>query len=166
MSVDAAPPPRKRSGEDRRFARAAARLGVVQALYQMEMTGGSRASVQAEFEAHRLGAEIDGEAYREADRKHFRDVLKGVVEHQASLDHEIDTMLARDWSMTRIDPTLRALLRAASYEIVHREDIPARAAISEYVDVAKAFFTGDEPKFVNAALDAIARRHRSGMAVR
>jgi N utilization substance protein B len=144
-----------------RLARSAARLAAVQALYQMELTGAPWQTVRAEFEAHRLGAEIEGARYREADVDFFRAILRGVVEGQAAIDQLTNRALVAKWPLGRIDPTLRALFRAAGYELTARPDIPARVTIGEYVDVAKAFFAeGREAKFVNAVLDHMAREAR------
>ena len=145
-----------------RLARSAARLAAVQALYQMEVAGADWQTVREEFETHRLGAEIEGALYREADVSHFRDILKGVVEDQARIDQLTDRALVVKWPLGRIDATLRALFRAAGYELTARPDIPPKATIGEYVDVAKAFFEeGKEAKFVNAVLDHMAREVRA-----
>lgn len=141
--------------------RGAARLAAVQALYQMEMTGATLPDILAEYETFRLGGEIDGEQYREADPLFFRDIVAGVVREQRKLDPDIDAALTRAWPLTRVDTTLRAILRAGAYELANRTDVPARVAISEYVDVARAFFEGDVPPMVNAVLDALGRTLRA-----
>jgi N utilization substance protein B len=144
-----------------RLARSAARLAAVQALYQMEIGGEGWQAVQREFEDHRLGAEIEGEQYREADVALFRDILKGVVARQSSIDKLTDRALVEKWPLGRIDATLRAIFRAAGHELTARPDIPPKVSIGEYVDVAKAFFSfGKEAKFVNAVLDHMAREAR------
>jgi N utilization substance protein B len=140
--------------------RGAARLAAVQALYQMELAGTDIADVVAEFEAFRLGKEIDGEQYRSADAGWFRDLVAGVVAEQRSIDPAIHAALARDWPLGRVDATLRAILRAGVYELRHRPDVPGRVVITEYVDVAKAFFGEDEPRIVNGVLDRLAREAR------
>jgi N utilization substance protein B len=151
----------KPSKDEKRLMRSAARLAAVQALYQMELTGAPWNRVQAEFENHRLGAEIEGDQYREADVALFRDLLRGAVERQVEIDKATDQALVEAWPLGRIDPTLRAIFRAAGYELTARADIPWKVAITEYVDVAKAFFEGGkEPKFVNAVLDHMARQLR------
>ncbi len=151
-----------RAHTEARLARSAARLAAVQALYQMEVAGADRQTVQEEFETHRLGAEIEGAHYREADVTFFREILAGVVADQAAIDQLTDRALVAKWPLGRIDTTLRALFRAAGYEITARPDIPARVSIGEYVDVAKAFFAeGKEAKFVNAVLDHMARETRA-----
>jgi N utilization substance protein B len=141
-------------------ARRAARLGAVQALYQMELSGDDAESVAQEFVDHRLGREpeISG---GEADEDFFRALVNGVPQHQVEIDSSIARCLSSDWRLERIDSILRAILRAAAYELIGRRDVPAKAAIDEYVELTHAFFNGDEPKFVNAALDKLARRKRA-----
>lgn len=141
--------------------RGAARLGAVQALYQMDIGGTSLQQVVAEFENVRLGKEIDGEQYLEADVAYFRGILAGVVKEQVQLDPLIHKALTPDWPLSRIDSLLRAVLRAASFELLRRKDVPAKVIISEYVDVTKAYFLEDEPKMVNGVLDHIAREVRA-----
>jgi N utilization substance protein B len=140
--------------------RGAARLAAVQALYQMDLGGASLPDVLAEFESYRLGKEIDGEQYRDADFAFFRDIVSGVVREQQTLDPIVHTTLSAGWPLARVDVTLRAILRAGAYELAGRSDVPARVVIAEYVDVAKAFFEGEVPAMVNGVLDAIARRMR------
>jgi N utilization substance protein B len=141
--------------------RGAARLAAVQALYQMEIGGAELGDVVAEFEAFRLGKEIDGLEFREADPVWFRDVVTGVVREQRQIDPRIHLALTEDWPLRRIDVTLREIMRAATYELIARKDVPARVIITEYVDVAKAFFVEDEPKLANGVLDRIAREVRA-----
>lgn len=140
--------------------RGAARLAAVQALYQMDIGGATLPDVLAEFESYRLGKEVDGEQYRNADPAFFRDIVAGVVRNQQMLDPIVHTTLTGDWPLARIDVTLRAILRAGAYELSSRADVPARVVIAEYVDVAKAFFEDEEPSMVNGVLDALARRLR------
>lgn len=140
--------------------RGAARLAAVQALYQMDLGGASLPDVIAEFETYRLGKELDGDQYRDADRAFFRDIVTGVVRDQRSLDPAIDAALSSDWPLNRIDATLRAILRAGAFELACRPDVPARVVISEYVEVAKAFFEEEVPGMVNGVLDALARKMR------
>jgi len=144
----------------RHVARSAARLAAVQALYQMELTGRDVAEVAAEFVVHRLETPTDGLDLSNADKDFFRALLTGVVDHQVEIDNLIARALAKDWTLERLDSILRALLRAGAFEIALRPDVPPRAAIDEYVEVARAFFEGEEPKFVNGVLDAIARQAR------
>jgi N utilization substance protein B len=143
------------------LTRSAARFAAVQALYQMEISGTDWETVRREFEDHRLGAEIEGNQYHEADVELFRDILEGVVTHQSAIDHLTDRALVAKWPLGRIDATLRAVFRAAGHELSARPDIPPKVSIGEYVDVAKAFFEdGREAKFVNAVLDHMARKVR------
>ncbi|MEL6476179.1 MAG: transcription antitermination factor NusB [Pseudomonadota bacterium] len=146
---------------DARLARSAARLAAVQALYQIELTGADWRSVRREFEDHRLGAEIEGATYREADLRHFRKVLEGVIADQRGIDQLTDRALIDRWPLGRVDPTMRAIFRAAGQELTARADIPPKVIIGEYIDVTKAFFAeGRESKFVNAVLDHMAREAR------
>lgn len=142
--------------------RGAARLGAVQALYQMDVGGAPLPAVIGEFEAHRLGAELEGMQLRPADVDFFRALVSGVVEDQRRIDPIIDAALPPTWPLTRIDLTLRAILRCGVFELVSRRDVPARVAIAEYVDIAKAFFAADEPGLVNGVLDHVARNMRPG----
>ena len=147
--------------QEARLARSAARLASVQALYQIELTEADWRKVVVEFDQHRLGAEIEGIQYREADPSHFRKTVEAVIENQSKIDQLTDRALVERWPLGRIDPILRALFRAAGAEITVRDDIPHKVIIGEYVDVAHAFFPdGREPKFVNAVLDHMAREAR------
>ncbi|MEM8550845.1 MAG: transcription antitermination factor NusB [Pseudomonadota bacterium] len=140
--------------------RAVARLAAVQALYQMDVTGAGARDVVKEFELFRLRQDIDGQTLRAIDEAWFEALVSGVVDHQRSIDAAIDTALKEGWPLRRIDLTLRALLRSGVFELSHKPDVPPRVAISEYVEVAKAFFAGDEPRLVNGVLDKVARRVR------
>lgn len=141
--------------------RGAARLAAVQALYQMDIAGAGINDVFAEFESHWIGNEVEGEKYLPAEAAFFRDVVSGVVRDQAKLDPLIDDALQKGWPLKRIDAILRAVLRAGSYELQHRKDVPGRVVVSEYVDVAHAFVEKDETGMVNAVLDQIARQFRA-----
>jgi N utilization substance protein B len=140
--------------------RGTARLAAVQALYQMDIVGAGLLEIAAEYEAYRLGKEVDGTVYREADAQWFRAILSGVVEHQKEIDPVIGQSLTEGWPLSRLDSTLRAILRAGVYELMKRADVPVAVIVSEYVDIAKAFYDEDEPKLVNAVLDRVARRVR------
>lgn len=143
--------------------RSRARLAAAQALYQMEMAGEDAGDVVTEFRSHRLGFERDsGEAEMlgEADEKLFAAIVEGVVARQAEVDKAIAGTLAAGWSLERIDSTLRALLRAAAFEILVRDDIPARVILDEYVRVAAAFFGDTEIGFANGVLNTLARKSR------
>ncbi|WP_136658803.1 transcription antitermination factor NusB [Nitratireductor sp. XY-223] len=140
--------------------RGAARLAAVQALYQMDVGGTGVLEVVSEYEMHRLGKELDGDLYRQADPAWFRAIVSGVVEQQRTLDPLIRTSLTEDWPLSRLDSTLRAILRAGTYEIANRRDVPVAVIVTEYVDIGRAFFDDDEPKLINAVLDRIAKRVR------
>ena len=145
---------------DKRALRGAARFYAVQALFQMEKSGQTVESIQREFETHRIGVETDDEAWIDADLGHFRHLLDVAVNHQARIDQLTDRALVAKWPIARIDPTLRALFRAAGAELVESQT-PPRVVITEFVQLAEAFFAeGREAKFVNAVLDHMARELR------
>jgi len=144
----------------RASSRSAARLAAVQALYQMDMTGIDLNEVIAEFETHRLGKEVEGWQLHTAEKAFFRNLVEGVVREQLRIDPLIDQQLAEGWRLTRVDSILRAILRAGVFEILARPDIPVRVIISEYVDIAHAFFAEDEPKVVNGILDKLSHKVR------
>jgi len=145
---------------NRAASRSAARLAAVQALYQMDMTGIDLNEVVTEFEMHRLGQEVEGEQYCQAEADFFRNLVEGVVREQRRLDPMIDQQLAEGWRLTRVDSILRAILRSGAYELLLRDDVPARVVITEYVDIAHAFFGEDEPKVVNGILDRLGHKAR------
>jgi len=140
--------------------RSAARLAAVQALYQMEVADKGLNDILAEFEAHWIGREIEGDQYNPAELAFFRDVVSGVQRDQFAIDRALDDALAKGWPLKRVDALMRAILRAAFYELQSRADVPARVAIMEYVDVAGAFYGHDESGMINAVLDALARQAR------
>lgn len=158
-------------------ARSMSRAATVQALYQMDMAGTDINAVIQEFEVHRLnpnrvassglaGPEADaetepGETLEGADIQFFADLLRGVVRRQRDIDPMVDQHLADGWRLVRIDSTLRAILRSATFELLERTDVPARVVITEYINIAHAFFEGDEPRVVNGVLDRIARKVRA-----
>ena len=142
--------------------RSAARLAAVQALYQMDLSGKGVIDAFAEFEAFWIGREVEGIAFQPSDTPFFRDILSGVVENQRAIDLKVDAALAAGWPLTRIEAVLRAILRAGTYELMFRKDVPARVVITEYVDVTHGFYGEDEPGLVNAVLDAVAREVRPG----
>jgi N utilization substance protein B len=137
--------------------RGAARLAAVQALYQMDIGRATLEDTLAQFGAFHLGREIEGEQYLPADADFFRQIVAGVAKHQLQVDPTVDKALAEGWPIGRVDATLRAILRAAAFELLQRKDIPARVVITEYVDVARAFYEDDAAGLVNGALDKIAR---------
>ncbi|GAM06407.1 transcription antitermination factor NusB [Novosphingobium sp. MBES04] len=141
-------------------SRAAARLAAVQALYQFDMEGTPQASLLDEFRRHRLGMEIDDEKFADADIPFFDDVVKGVIARRDEIDEIVSGKLAEGWALTRLDKTMLQILRAGAYELMARADVPTGAVITEYVDVAHAFFDEREAKFVNGVLDAVAKSVR------
>ncbi len=151
---------------DRREARkankrGAARLAAVQALYQMDIAGTDLNDILAQFESHWLGGEVEGDKYLPAEAAYFRDIVRGVVADQRSLDPVIDQALSKGWPLKRVEALLRAVLRAGAFELIGKKDVPARVIVSEYVDVANAFVDRDETGMVNAVLDMLARSARA-----
>jgi len=147
-------------------ARSVARLAAVQALYQMEVSSVGAEAVIREFAEHRFDRTVPGEPGEEvtlaqADEAFFADLVRGVVEHQRAVDGAIAKRLASGWRLDRLDATARAILRAGAYELSHRPDVPTEVVIDEYVELAKSFFEGPEPGFVNGALDAVAQDTRN-----
>jgi N utilization substance protein B len=128
----------------------------------MDIAGTGLNEILAQFESHWIGREVEGEQYLPAEAAFFRDVVEGVVREQRKLDPLIDRALAESWPLKRIETVLRAVLRGGAYELDHRRDVPARAVVSEYVDVANAFVGREETGMVNAVLDALARQLRAG----
>lgn len=137
--------------------RTAARLAAVQALYQIEVSGASPANVVIEFLRHRLGQEGEGENFGAADDRLFADLVEGASARRDELDRHIMASLTPDWPLERLEIILRAILRAGAYELLARPEVPARVAISEYIDIAHAFFAGKEPGLINAVLDRLGR---------
>lgn len=146
--------------------RSEARIAAVQALYQMDLAGTDVGDVIDEFQrlrfngvpadaAGEIGNDLDG-----ADPAFFAELLRGVVRSQRDIDPLVDQQLASGWRLLRIDSILRAILRAGAFELRERPDVPARVVITEYINVAHAFFDSEEPKVVNGVLDAIARQAR------
>ena len=145
-------------------SRSAARLAAVQALYQQEMEGTPVARLLKEFHDHRLGAMIEDEQYVDAEREFFDDLVTGVGSRSEEIDAAISARLAEGWSLERLDRPMRAILRAGAYELLARSDVPLGSVISEYVDVAHAFYDKRESGFVNGLLDAIAKQARAAPA--
>ena len=148
---------RDRRGKASR-ARSSARLAAVQALYEMEMTQKDLGDIIPEFETYRFGEVLDGIALDDADPDHFRAVLEGVMARQRDIDQAVNAVLTEGWPLANVDSTIRAIFRAAGAEMLTVASVPIPVVINEYVDVAKAFFEGDEPRFANGVLDALARR--------
>lgn len=148
-------------------ARSAARLAAVQALYQQHMEGTALVRLLDEFHQHRLGRTIDDDdfddaEYADAEVPFFDDVVRGVDARREEIDAAIAAKLAAGWSLARLDKAMLQVLRAGTYELLARQDVPVAVAISEYVDVAKAFFDDGQAKFVNGILDAVAKEARAG----
>lgn len=142
-------------------SRSAARLAAVQALYQQEMEGTPTAKLIHEFHEHRLGATIEDVTYAEAEVLFFDDIVAGVLARREEIDRQIQAKLAEGWNLERLDRPMRALLRAGTYELLARADVPRASVIDEYVDVADAFYDKKEKGFVNGLLDAIAKGVRA-----
>ena len=143
-------------------ARAAARLAAVQALYQHEMEGTAIPQLLHEFHHHRLGATIEEVEYADADVDFFDDLVTGATARSGEIDRAIEGKLASGWTLARLDKPMKAILRAGTYELMARPDVPVGATISEYVDVAHAFYERREAGFVNGLLDGIAKQVRAG----
>jgi N utilization substance protein B len=142
--------------------RSVARLGAVQALYQLALNPGLVAdTVVGEFRVHRLGREIDGDVYGEADEALFTDIVRGVARHRERLDETIAAALSDEWPLHRLETILRLILEAGAYELAHRPDIPPRVTLSEYIAIAHAFFDGKEPGLANGVLHRLARALRT-----
>ena len=148
------------TASQRSRSRSAARLAAVQALYQHEMEGTPVARLLKEFHDHRLGATIEDVTYADAEQAFFDDVVTGVEARRSEIDAAISANLASGWSIERLDRPMRAILRAGAYELLARADVPKASVISEYVDVAHAFYDKRESGFVNGLLDAIAKHAR------
>ena len=145
------------STNPRSKARSAARLAAVQALYQQHMEATPLARLLDEFHQHRLGAEIEDVQFADAETAFFDDVVKGVDARRDEIDLLLSARLTAGWTLARLDKTMLQILRAGAYELLARADVTKATAISEYVDVAKAFFDDREAKFVNGVLDAVAK---------
>ena len=147
--------------QTRSRSRSAARLAAVQALYQQDMEGTPVERLLKEFHDHRLGATIEDARYHEAERDFFDDIVTGANARSADIDALITERLAQGWTLERLDRPMRAILRAGAYELIARPDVPVATVITEYVDVAHAFFDKREAGFVNGLLDAIAKDVRT-----
>ena len=144
----------------RSLSRSAARLAAVQALYQLEMEATPLAQLLHEFHQHRLGATIEDATYADAEVAFFDDVVTGTEARREEIDELITGRLAEGWSMARLDKPMKAILRVGTYELIARPDVPTATVISEYIDVAHAFFDKRETGFVNGLLDSIAKTAR------
>lgn len=146
-----------KSGPQHANQRGAARLSAVQALYQMDIGDVTLEETLAQFAPRLKGVTLDDDTYLPADADYFGQIVRGVLKNQIEIDPLIDSTLPATWPVQRIDATLRALLRAGAFEILHKPDVPKAVVISEYVDVANAFFDEGEPGLVNGVLDKLAR---------
>ncbi len=142
-------------------SRSAARLAAVQALYQHDMEATPQAKLLHEFHQHRLGATIGDDEYAEAEADFFDDVVQGALSRADEIDAIIMGKLSTGWSLERLDKPMRAILRAGTYELLARADVPVKSVINEYVDVADAFYDKREKGFVNGLLDAVAKDVRA-----
>jgi N utilization substance protein B len=151
--------PTSKGGSDRRSA---ARLGAVQAIYQIEQSGEDvvPAVVISEFVEHRLGHEVDGLLFAEADVELFGDIVAGVAGRRAEIDQALTGALSKKWKLGRLEMIMGSILRCGTYELMARPDVPTAVVINEYMDVAHAFYPGDEPAFVNGVLDRLAKELR------
>jgi N utilization substance protein B len=141
--------------------RTGARFAAVQALFQTEQSGESAEAVIDQFVRHRIGQPgFEEGGVPQADVPLFTAIVRAAAQHAEALDSLIAAHLAAGWPMNRLDPVLRALLRAAATELHRPEEPPARVVIKEYLDIAHGFFEGEEPRFANGVLDAIARHLR------
>ena len=147
----------KPAHSDKRKARAAARLAAVQALYQHDMEAPPAARLLDEFHQHRFGMEIDDAVYAGAEAAFFDDLVTGTLARRDEIDALLTGKLAEGWKLDRLDRTMLQILRAGTYELIARADVPVGTAIGEYLDVAHAFFDAREAKFVNGVLDALAK---------
>lgn len=143
-------------------SRAAARLAATQALFQVARTEDKPATVVRQFSEFRFGTEFDGVPFPQADEVFFSDIVTAVAANTARFDAEISSRLASNWRLERIDPLVLQILRAGAYELMDRPDVPTAVIITQYVDVAHAFYEGQEPKFVNGLLDRLAKDVRGG----
>ncbi|WP_370931975.1 transcription antitermination factor NusB [Bartonella sp. DGB1] len=146
-----------RNFAQRRFQ---ARLAAVQALYQMDLSGTGIYAIIKEYENFHLGKIVDNISYEQADVAWFRKLVLGVVEHQKTIDPILNNILDEKWSLSRLDMTLRAIFRVAAWEIIYERDLSLAIIISQYVDIARAFFDDEEPKVTNSVLDTLGKSIR------
>ena len=158
MTADPAPKPRRADRQGSR--RSLARLAAVQALYQSEMTEAAGGAVATEFVKHRLGREIDGDRYAPADEALFREIVEGAAGRLDEIDPVIGAALPPEWPVPRLDAVLRAILRAATWELSAHVEVPVRVVIAEYVDLGHAFFDAKETGLINGVLERLGRELR------
>ena len=143
-------------------ARSSARLYAVQALYQMDIAKTPLETIIREFVAHRLDTTIDDVEAPEADQAYFEGILRGVVDNQVFIDRHLNGYLSEGWRLSRIDSTMRAILRCGAYELIFNKDVPLRVITSQYTDMAHSFFEGPEGGATNALLDRLGNAVKSG----
>ena len=141
--------------------RTLARLSAVQAIYQMDIGQIALEDTLRDFINLRKGAELEGEESLPADHDFLKQIVAGVTKNQLEIDPKIDKALTNEWPVSRIDATLRAILRCASFELIKRQDIPQAVVINEYVEIAKSFFEDDTSGMVNGVLDRIAKSQKT-----
>lgn len=142
--------------------RSAARLAAVQALYQLAMDPAQKPpQIVAEFKAHRLGRDVDGQAYARADEAFFADLVTGTHDRLDDIDARVAPALDPAWPIHRLERLMVSILRAATYELAVRADVPRKVVINEYLNVAHAFYGEKEPKFINGVLETVASAARS-----
>ncbi len=161
MAEEKAPSAKERS-QQLALERRAARLAAVQALYQWEQTGARPEAIIAEFGTHRLGKAAENKDLPPADRKLFAELVRGVSAGVEELDDMLSAILTEDWSIERLESILRAIMRCGAFELAHRQDVPPKVVISEYLAVADAFFSEKETGMTNAVLDKLAQSLRPG----
>lgn len=148
------PENRNIAGQDR----SAARLGAVQALYQLDMDADTNVDqTVSEFLRLRLGQEVDGETYATADGEFFEDVVRGVSGRKQEFDELLKAVLTKTWTVDRVERILKCIIRSAIYELIARPDVPTKVILNEYLDVTHSFYGGAEPGFVNGVLDRLAK---------
>jgi len=153
--------PAKRHRSPREVSRSAARLGAVQALYQMDIAQADLADVLADYGSRRLGDGFENGECGEADFAFLKELVEIVVRDQKLIDREVNAVLMEGWKLARLDTTLRAILRAAAAELIFRPDVPARVILNEYIELTLAFFGEEEKGFVNGVLDRLAHQRRA-----
>ncbi|MEZ5960670.1 MAG: transcription antitermination factor NusB [Hyphomonadaceae bacterium] len=140
------------------LSRSVSRLAAVQALYQMEVSGATTSQVIDDFTAGKLPRQTEASnTDAEGDPELFKLLVEKAVDRQATYDRAIARHLSKGWRLERIDAVARAILRTGAAELEQRADTPTAVVIDEYVEIAKAFFDGPEPGFINATLDAAVR---------
>jgi len=154
------PEPTRRHRSPREISRSAARLGAVQALYQMDIAQADLADVLADYGSRRLGEVFENGECGPADFAFLKDLVETVVRDQKLIDRAVNAVLAEGWKLARLDATLRAILRAGAAELMFRPDVPARVVLNEYIELTLAFFGETERGFVNGVLDRLAHERR------